>query len=119
MVDNSSEKWHPFENGETIGKPGPECGTIIWDEEYSDGARLTITGSGHIAPFSINIGVYDWIYYNLFFNTMPEARDAFQRIKPDIENILALTTKEMPDAAKKQAVDAAIKDFIRRYPSSR
>ncbi len=117
MVDTSPEKWYPFQDGATIGTPGVECGTILWDEENPDGARLTIAGNGHVAPFSVTAAIYDWIFYNAFFYSMPEAKDVFQKMKPDIEDILALIKQDMPEDRKDKMVTDAIKNFTSKYPS--
>ena len=117
MDEKSQDKWCAFEKGETLGKSGSECGIIIWDEEHPDGARMTIESNGHVAPFSITLGIYGWIFYNVFFNTLEETRDTFQRMKPEIEGILELTKQDMPEATKKRNVDAAIKELIKRYPT--
>ncbi len=117
MVETSPEKWYPFQDGATIGQPGVECGTIVWDEENADGARLTIAGNGHVAPFSVTAAIYDWIFYNVFFYSMPQAKNVFQKMKPDIEHILALIKQDIPDDGKHQLVNDAIKNFMSKYPS--
>ena len=50
--------WHAYGNGTSTGMKGSEGGTIVLDEEHSDGARITLEQGGHTAPWAITCGVY-------------------------------------------------------------
>ena len=73
--------WHPFANGSSLGERGSEDGTIVLDEEHSDGARITLEQGGHVAPWSITCGVYGSMVHTRFFVTHGEAEAAFVATK--------------------------------------
>ena len=109
--------WKPCDDGSTIGEKGSENGTIIRDEEYSEGARVTLEKGGTIAPYSITCGVYGWMVHTCFYSTENEASQAFNEIKSNLENIVSLIPLEDdPNLKDKQnlLVDA-IEAFVTKY----
>ena len=75
--------WERYENGESIGEPGSEGGTILRDEERPAEARITLEES-----FSITCGVYGWLVHTSFYQTREEADAAFAAMKLALDRIV-------------------------------
>lgn len=110
--------WHPFEGGSSLGKRGSEEGVIVRDEEHEEGARITLERGGPTAPFAITCGIYGWMVHTRFFGTEAEAGIEYERMKPDLAEILnAIPYKDDPEMeAKSAGVTGLISDFVERYP---
>jgi len=74
------------------------------DEEHSDGARITLEQSGHLAPWSITCGVYGSMVHTRFFATRVEAAAAFVATKSGLEEVLHRDD------------DRRFRDFVEQYP---
>ena len=83
-------QWHPFEDGETIGMTGAEGGRIIADEQHDGGARITLERDCLRAPYAITSTVYGWLYHTRFIADEPTAKQAYDDMKPALEQIIAL-----------------------------
>ncbi|HVK04789.1 MAG TPA: hypothetical protein VM490_15020 [Armatimonadaceae bacterium] len=121
--------WYPYENGATVGKTGPGGGTVRRDEElgapddpdYAD-ARLTLEqGSvGGEKPFTVTAVIYGgWLLHTVAFATREEADGAFDALQPELEELSDLipdeSDRDIPAGVR--ALNAAIADFQRRFPS--
>lgn len=109
--------WEPYES-ESAGDPkGSEGGIVVADEEYSDGARITLERdcpSG--VPFAITCGVYGLMFHTRFLgDDATEARAQYEQMKND----LALIVDQMPKSSEDlpDHVTEAVADFIQvKYP---
>lgn len=81
--------WYPFDHGSSIGLVGSEKGEIIADEEYDQGARITIERNGH-TPFSVTCGIYGLMCHTTFGSTFDEILLKYQAMKADIEKAIGL-----------------------------
>jgi hypothetical protein len=110
--------WIPFEEGQSIGQPGSESGTILLDEEYESGARITLERGGTIAPLAITCGIYGWAFHTRFFGPEEEARAQYAAMKDGLAAIVdAIPLESDPDvAAKNKAVTKEIERFVEKYP---
>lgn len=63
--------WSSFDKGSTLGSKGSESGTIIVDEEYSLGARITIEKDTEVAPRAITLGIYGNLMHTFYCDDMP------------------------------------------------
>jgi len=75
--------WHPYRNGETIGTPGSESGTILRDEESDGGGRITLERCGS-PPYAITCG-YRGFVHTAFAGSEDEALSEFESMKADLE----------------------------------
>src|ERR1700730_4105869 len=80
--------WHPFDNGNSIGKLGSENGIITRDAEHIDGARITLERDGGIAQFSITCGIYGWMVHTRYFSNEAEAQQEFDKMQVSLDEIL-------------------------------
>ncbi len=90
VTQHRQSAWIDFDKGRSIGTKGSEEGKIIRDEEHPFGARVTLEGKGHIAPFSITLGIYGLMFHTEFFSTLDEGQRCFELYKEKTEVILAL-----------------------------
>ena len=110
--------WYAFDQGKSVGQYGSENGTILRDDEHSEGARITLERGGLTAPFSITCGIYGWMVHTRFFSAESEADSAFESMRDELTRILAsipLTTDPDVDA-KTQAVRQSLSEFVERFP---
>src|SRR4051812_9738354 len=82
--------WVPMDNGSTIGRHGSEGGTILLDEEYDDGARITLEDDCAIGPYSITCGIYGWTFHTRHFCEEQKARDDYDNMKVELERIVVM-----------------------------
>jgi hypothetical protein len=110
--------WYAFENGKSIGQHGSESGSIIRDEEYSDGARITLERDGQTAPFAITCGIYGWMVHTRFFRTESEAQSEFESMREELSRIIGtIPLADDPEVdSKSRAVSEFISEFVRRFP---
>ena len=81
-------KWINFDEWKSIGLEGSEGGKILRDEENTFGARVTLEDKGHVAPFSIILGIYGLMFHTEFFSTLDEGQRCFQLYKEKIELVI-------------------------------
>lgn len=74
-------EWEPFDGGATIGTAGDE-GVILRDEEFDEGARITLEQGPTSRPFAIECGVYGKMMHTRFFQSPPDAEAAYDEMKP-------------------------------------
>ena len=107
------DEWKPFDSGRSLGVVGSEGGSILLDDEYPGGARITIERGGHIAPYSITCGIYGWMAHTRFFSTEAEARNECAEMKPALSALM----RSLGSAADggEIAADSCAR-FIERFP---
>jgi hypothetical protein len=147
-TDNAADRppraWYPYENDHTVGRRGPEGGTIVRDEELGENrtedesgtvakgpdededgliadARLTLEqqrsngGDG----FVLTATLYGWMAHT---RTLPSdeaaAQAAFEAVKPELERLADLLPyDDEPNLDEKvRTLNAAVDEFQRRYP---
>jgi hypothetical protein len=81
--------WLPMDDGKTIGTRGSEEGTIVVDEEYVAGARVTLERDGCTAPWSVTCGIYGDFVHTAFASSEAEGRAKYESMKSDLEQIMA------------------------------
>src|SRR5437868_5481688 len=64
--------WRPFAGGSTIGKEGPEDGTIILDLEHVEGARVIIEKNAWLAPFIITVNISGFDFHSTRYEIKEE-----------------------------------------------
>ena len=113
MVNDANCKWHQFDNGSTLGKIVTDDGIVIRDEEYCHNARITISKNGDVSSFAITLGIYGWTFHTSYYGKELDAKHAFDKIKPEIENIVRFLSKTEDEYNKnKDVVGKAFHDFI-------
>jgi hypothetical protein len=111
--------WRPFDGGKSIGQSGSEVGSIIRDDEHSDGARITLERATQNAPFAITCGIYGWMLHTRFLGTEAEAQREFEIMKAELSRIIAtipLRADPLKTDSKSQAVSESLSEFVRRFP---
>jgi hypothetical protein len=107
--------WKAYESGKWIGQAG-EWGVITVDEEYSDGARITLERDELESRSAIDCGVYGWFFHTSLSVAHDVAQDQFAQMKVD----LAAIVDDIPaDADFDDRSDHAIEvinGFVSRYP---
>lgn len=108
--------WLPFEDGETVGMRGTEGGSIVADEQHPAGARITLERDCLRAPYAITCTIYGWGYHTRFLADEPTAQQAYDDMKPALEDVLRLLPiDEDDDPPDADAVEGAIADFAERF----
>lgn len=103
--------WSSFNQGQSIGTVSPEGGKILYDEEHSGGARITLKrGKDYI---SISLNVYGWLEHTRFFVLDSEAQREYKTMRNAINEMMALINREGISDLK---IWEAISDFVRRFP---
>lgn len=78
--------WNKYQGGATVGEVGNENGTIILDEEHSDGARITLEQNCRVnIPCAITAGIYGIMVHTVFASNKEEAGKMYKEMKLDIE----------------------------------
>lgn len=93
--------WNSFENGKSLGTEGSEKGVIIRDEEYSQGARITLE-KGKTPPYSITYGVYGLMCDTKFYGDIETAEKKFEIIKYKIARLIDKYPDEHDDSYDKK-----------------
>lgn len=93
--------WNSFENGKSLGTEGSEKGVIIRDEEYSQGARITLE-KGKTPPYSITYGVYGLMCDTKFYGDIETAEKKFEIIKYKIAKLIDKYPDEDDDSYDKK-----------------
>ncbi len=117
-------EWYPYEDGASIGTRGPEGGRVVLDlelglrEDPEDAdARLTLESSAETA-WSVVANLYGgWLYLALERGSEAEARAAFDKLKPELEEVAPLIPDEDERGLdeKVAALLAAISDLEDKY----
>lgn len=108
--------WHPFQNGGTLGQPGSEEGTVLRDEEYSLGARITLERETHIAPFAITCGIYGWMLHTRYFSSQFEAETQYEAMKSALAMLLEVADKTAEIDGGRQVLMAGVSKFVEMFP---
>lgn len=109
---NGAGGWNAYESGRTRGTRGSEGGTIVLDDEHSDGARITLERDTlHNVPFAITCGIYGWLVHTRFFADEPGAAAAFDEMKAALARILHLIAGQVGPDRITEAVDAFVEQF--------
>lgn len=108
--------WHPFENGGTLGRAGSEEGTIMRDEEYSLGARISLERGCRVAPFAITCGIYCWMMHTRFFSSQYEAETQYQAMKSALALLLEVAEKTAEIDGGRQVLMAGVSSFVEKFP---
>lgn len=93
--------WNSFEDRKSIGTEGSEAGVIIRDEEYSQGARITLEKGG-IMPYSITYGIYGLMCDTKFYGDIETAEEKFEIIKYKIAKLIDKYPDEHDDSYDKK-----------------
>jgi hypothetical protein len=111
-------QWDTFEDGMTLGKPGPEAGRIVRDEDYDDAARITLERDGRAAPFAITCSLYGWLMHTRFFSDADVAQAEYERMQLALGEIAAhIPDVNAPDLdAGLRTVSGAIREFVAKFP---
>ncbi len=104
--------WHRFENGGTLGKAGSEEGTIMRDEEYSLGARISLERDCRAAPFAITCGIYGWMLHTRFFSSQLEAEMQYEAMKSALTVLLEVASKTAEIDGGRQVLTAGVCKFV-------
>ena len=104
--------WHRFENGGTLGKTGSEEGTIMRDEEYSLGARISLERDCRSAPFAITCGIYGWMLHTRFFGSKFEAETQYEAMKSALTVLLEVAQKTAEIDGGRQVLTAGVSKFV-------
>jgi hypothetical protein len=110
--------WYAFDSGKSLGERGSESGTIIRDEEYERGARITLEHACPSAPFTITCGVYGWMCHTRFFGTESEAQSEFESMKSELSRIVSIIplVTDLEVDSKSRTVCDFISEFVKRFP---
>ena len=104
--------WHRFENGLTLGQTGSEEGTIMRDEEYSLGARITLERECRSAPFAITCGIYGWMLHTRYFGSQYEAETQYEAMKSAITVLLEVAERTAAVDGGRQVLMAGVSKFV-------
>ena len=104
-------RWLFYKNGQSIGTKGTEGGLILFDEENSDGARITLARKESMV--SISIKIYGWIDHTRFFTADFDAQREYRAMKLAINPLLSEI--KSPDVNNIRVWEM-ISDFVRRFP---
>ena len=104
--------WHRFENGGTLGKAGSENGTMVRDEEYSLGARISLERDCRSAPFAITCGIYGWMLHTRFFSSQFEAETQYEAMKSALAVLLEVAQKTAAIDGGRQVLMAGVSKFV-------
>lgn len=117
-MDSSDRRWMEFGGGASTGDTGSEGGTILLDEEYEGGARITLEKNGITAPYSITCGIYGWMVHTRFFSGEGEARAEYDLMKKALADIAErIPLRNDPELEEKaQFVSRDISEFVDRFP---
>lgn len=111
--------WQNFDSGKTMGSVNSDGSIIIYDEEHTNGARLTIEKGGTTAPFEIVFGIYDVMFHTHFEPSEEDAMRYVAHIKTIIERALAHVhmPEDYQDNAWNETFNNLMDELIDDYPN--
>lgn len=130
---NDKRAWHAYENGQTIGRRGPEGGTVLSDDELGeDPAAPPEDEEGHVQDARLTLErvpdgeqvysatLYGWMAHT---HTRPnntpgtEIEATFAALKTELARLAALLPYEGDKnvEAKAAALNDTIADFSARF----
>ena|SRR5579884_3100926 len=114
MVNKSD--WYLIDEGQTLGSKGSESGIIILDEEYVQGARITLEQCD-FPPFAITCGIYGWTAHTTFAGSKDEALKKIEVMKKMLEEIsgLNLYHRDLDLEAKREKLVKTITTFVNEF----
>jgi len=135
MNDNDQDQpvWHPYEDGSTMGRRGPEGGTVLSDEELGENpAAPPLDEEGHVQDARLTLErapngdlIYSATLYGWMAHTHvlpadtpgPIIESAFAAMKTELARLTTLLPYENDKnvAAKAAALNHAIADFTTRF----
>lgn len=101
--------WSQFNFGKTIGAVN-DGGMILFDEQHTDLARITLKRSKEFVSVSLNI--YGWMDHTRFFNSDADAQREYRSMRSSVKDILDLIYNDASDLK----IWEAISEFVRRFP---
>lgn len=101
--------WTAFNFGKTIGAVN-DGGVILFDEQHTDLARITLKRNKEVVLVSLNI--YGWIDHTRFFNSDTDAQREYRAMRSSVKDILDLIYNDASDLK----IWEAISEFVRRFP---
>jgi hypothetical protein len=103
--------------GSTIGTAGSERGTVVADESYDGGARITMECTTRLAPFAITCGLSGWLVHTRFFESEAEARSQLDAMKVTLAHITE-AVKLVDDAQPRDAslIARLCQEFVEEFP---
>jgi hypothetical protein len=101
--------WSAFNFGKTIGVEN-DGGLILFDEEHTSLARITLKRGKSFTSISLNI--YGWMDHTRFFNSDTDAQREYRAMRTAIVDVLELINNDASDLK----VWEAISEFVRRFP---
>ena len=109
--------WYPYKEGQTLGLPASENGIVIRDEEYSEGALVTLERDSPTAPFAITFGLYGLMVHTCYFSTLADAQQAFEEIKTALGKMADMIPyDDDPEAYEKmEPVFEMIRQLVQRF----
>lgn len=104
-------RWHKYDEGNSIDQVGPEGGVILRDEEHELGARITLKRDKDF--LSVSGHIYGWIDHTRFFITNSEAEREYKSMKNALDDVV-----DVIDAVDSKDIKVweAISEFVRRFP---
>jgi len=104
-------EWFAFDDGRSIGTVSSEGGVILRDDQYSEGARITLKrGTAYI---SISCNIYGWMDHTRFFSNVSEAQREFNAMKSALEKVLIIfASPSLNDLAAWEVLS----NFVARFP---
>lgn len=83
----TSGYWYNFDEGRSIGTKGSENGIITKDEEYFDGARITLEKC-KVPPYTITLGIYGLTCVTNYYGDIETALENYEILKTKIEKLI-------------------------------
>jgi len=85
------KRWLPYNEGSSIGDIGSENGTILCDEEYDGGCRITMEKCPRY--YAITCGVYGAMVHTAFCGP-DDAKEMYEAMKLELGKFMATQTTE-------------------------
>jgi hypothetical protein len=101
--------WSQFNFGKTIGAVN-DGGMILFDEQHTDLARITLKRNKEFVSVSLNI--YGWMDHTRFFNSDSDAQREYRAMRSAVKDVLDLIYNDASDLK----IWEAISEFVRRFP---
>jgi len=89
------KKWIPYKDGSSIGGVGSENGTILYDEEFDGGCRITMEKCPRY--YAITCGVYGSMVHTVFRGS-DDAKDTYESMKNELGKYMCTATTETEEA---------------------